>query len=78
MPDKCGGAEHAGPQDLGEKTNYMKSFGKVFSGRVRGSDSSYLRLVETCIRVSDADRTGEKKNVSEMLRRWNWLDFLEV
>lgn len=56
----------------------MKSFGKVFSGRVTGSDSSYLRLVETCIRVSGADRAGEKKDVSEMLRRWNWLDFLEV
>lgn len=45
VPDKCGGAEQAGPQDL-DKTDGIRSNRDVPSGRVTGSHSSNLRLVK--------------------------------
>ena len=76
--DKCGGVEQAGPQDPDEKTDSVKSKGKVFSGRGTGSDLSYLRLVETCICAVVQVGLARRRMFPEMLRRCNCLDFMKV
>lgn len=59
---------------MGEKINYIKSNGKVFSERGLGLDLSYLRLRFVFMWVVRI----ELERFLEVFRRWNWLDFMVV